>query len=161
MSHKARKRTFKNMSYQNFHWGILDSQGCNVSSCGQKKNWPNCEYAQADLSRSRLLLVPREGCASGLWYFLVIFIYTFVGRTYQKVRFSMSRIIFWLQSTFISSNTDGSFTMAHSNSFFFFFFFFFEFPGNSIDSPRKQVVKEFLGKFSYFFSTKLCVVCTY
>ena len=29
---------------------ILDSQGCNVSSCGQRRFWLDCTYAQADLS---------------------------------------------------------------------------------------------------------------
>ena len=54
-----------------------------------------------------------------------------------------------LQSNLDSSNTDGSFTMANSNSFF---------------SPYEilPIAKEnkYLGIFSYFI-TKLYVVCTH
>ena len=31
-------------------WCILDSQGCKVSSCGQRRLWSDCADAQADLS---------------------------------------------------------------------------------------------------------------
>ena len=29
---------------------IFDSQGCKVSSCGQRRHWSDCAHAQADLS---------------------------------------------------------------------------------------------------------------
>ena len=56
---------------------------------------------------------------------------------------------FYLQSNLNSSNTDGSFTMANSNSFF-------ESLRNSSDSLRKQIFTD----FSYYIM-KLYVVCTH
>ena len=66
----------------------------------------------------------------------------FVGRTYQK-------LCLLIQSNFDGSNTDGSFTMAYSNSFLSPYGFF-------------SIAQEHIywRKFSYFIK-KLYVVCTH
>ena len=78
---------------------ISDSRGCQVSSCGQRILWPDCTGAQADLSLHWVHMsedtfshtATHNG--TGTWY--------------------SSRI----KSNLNSSNANGSFTIANSNSF--------------------------------------------